>query len=72
MGNVFHVPGTEGMVGSLASVFLASLMKVGGVKPKYNTANVIMCEAKKILSQATKVLFKMRMECGITRIGYAI
>lgn len=46
-------------------------MKAEGTTPKYNTANVIVCEAKKILYKYMRVLFNLRMECTITRIGCA-
>lgn len=47
-------------------------MKAEGVTPKYNTANVIVCEAKKISSKYMRVLFNLRLECRITRIGCAV
>lgn len=69
MGNVIHVPGIKRIMDFISQVFfLASLDESGRLTPKHNIVNVVMCEAKKILSQYMRVLYNLRMECGIIRI----
>lgn len=70
VSNLFHVPRTKRVMNFISLFFKSHpLMKAEGKTPKYNTANVTVCEAKKMLSKYMRVLFTLRMECRITRIG---